>query len=87
MNNLLKNEEGEFIYDPFLLIGLIKALQIYQNQANIGMNTMLLKFKDYMLEISYSNENSPIIGVLIEGKSSASITGLLAAGFVQRYFG
>ncbi len=66
--NPVKKEEEKFTSELPLLINVVGALKAYQETANLKKGAILLRFKDYVLEVTYKKDGSPIVGVLVKGK-------------------
>ncbi len=69
-NNPVKNEEGKLTFNPSLITGLAGALKAYQSETVIEKEAIILRFKDYILEISYKQNGMPIVGVLVKGSGA-----------------
>ncbi|MFX1259664.1 MAG: hypothetical protein ACFFAN_17555 [Promethearchaeota archaeon] len=68
--NPVKDEDDKLTFDSGLIIGLAEALKSYQSASDIENGVVLLRFKDYTLEVFFKKDGMPIIGVLIKGSGT-----------------
>lgn len=66
--NPVKDDEEHFRFELNYLINIAGALKLYQERVKLEKTPILLRFQDYMLEVSYKKNKQPIIGVLVKGK-------------------
>ena len=69
--NPVRNVAGILTFDPKLIIRLAEALRSYQSAINIKTGSIILRFRDFSLAISYKNDGLPIISVLVSGSGNA----------------